>query len=91
MAGLFGHRGETDYLIKVKDGQWRTAKTGELLTLEKEEAPVLGHTAGDRSHNWEQLCFRNMRLRWSDICTDSQLCYYWFAPANGHRLHTPLQ
>jgi len=65
-----------DYLKQVGENEWTINSTGESLRLVKEEAPILGHTAGCRSHNWEELCFRKLRLRWSDVCSDSQLCYY---------------
>lgn len=66
-----------DVLKQVNECEWTVVPTGETLRLVKEEAPILGHTAGDRSHNWEELCFRQLRLRWTDVCSDSQLCYYW--------------
>jgi len=65
-----------DNLKQVGECEWTVVPTGETLRLVKEEAPILGHTAGCRSHNWEELCFRKLRLRWSDVCSDSQLCYY---------------
>ena len=66
-----------DFLEQVSECEWKVVPTGESLRLVKEEAPILGHTAGCRSHNWEELVFRNLHLRWSDVCSDSQLCYYW--------------
>ena len=67
-----------EYLDVVSEDVWRVKKTGELLRLQKEPNPNLGHTAGETDHNWEELCFRNLRLRWSNVGTDYQLCYYWF-------------
>jgi len=65
-----------EYLEVVSEDVWRVKKTGELLRLQKEPNPNIGHTAGEADHNWEELCFRNLRLRWSNVATDYQLCYY---------------
>jgi len=58
------------------EGRWLVGDGGAEMTVEREESPELGHTAGSRPHNWEALCFGNLRLRWTDRCTDSAIVYY---------------
>ncbi|KAH3743478.1 hypothetical protein Pelo_15121 [Pelomyxa schiedti] len=50
--------------------------TGKSITIEKEESPIWGHTAGQLAHNWAQLRFGKLLLKWSDVCTESAIAYY---------------
>lgn len=65
---------------KTAENKWQFTKTGEELVLEKDESPLLGHTVGEKAHNWEALRFRSMVLKWSDICTESKVHYYCDIP-----------
>jgi hypothetical protein len=69
-----------DGIVPDGENRWRVVRTGEELVLEKDESPLLGHTVGERAHNWEALTFRGMRLRWSDVCTESAVHYYCDIP-----------